>query len=343
MKEIEKLLLAYIKSYKKVMIPLSELEARVPGDVSYRQFAEAVHSLEQEGILARVQSHGENGKTPSLAYTYRIKKKALWQTLHDEIQRFQLTVHPVLKLGAYLSLPEEVWQQDRPYIEKIDAYLKTYGLPNEDVPAPERAYELVGDEKWIVEGNGKEVLERIQLWERLKIIPVADPLMLAVNPNAFQHEPHFHLIVENKTTYQALQPVLSDTFFTSLIYGAGNKIISSIIHLEAQLHLEGQAHRLYYFGDVDLEGISIWYRLHQKIRAEPALPFYRALLQKPFFPGKETQRRQNEALTAFMAYFSEAEQHHLREMLAQGGYYPQEALTTFQVRHIWRNASWTAD
>ena len=38
------------------------------------------------------------------------------------------------------------------------------------VTAPERSYEITGDEKWIDENGGREILERVKLLEKLKII-----------------------------------------------------------------------------------------------------------------------------------------------------------------------------
>ncbi len=127
------------------------------------------------------------------------------------------------------------------------------------------------------------MLERIKLWDKLKITTNPDPLMLAINPLKLKRSDHIHLAVENKATFYALMDSIKDTEFTSLVYGAGWKIVSNIHRLPTQLGLEEDLHRVYYFGDIDAEGIFIWYYLYEKYQIELALPFYKALLKKGLF------------------------------------------------------------
>jgi len=332
-------ILSYLSTYKKATVALAELEKLVSGlEASYEDFAEAILSLENDGILSMVKSRGRNHKKVSLAYSYRINKAKLREKYHNKLQYFQLQFHPQIRLDDYYSLPEAEWENDFPYIQKVDQYLKNKGLPQDTVPAPERSYELVGDEKWITEQGGKEILERIKLWEKMLVIPFADPLMMAFNPGMLNYNEHYHLIVENKTTYQALVQTLPETCFTTLIYGGGKKIIASIDHFNSQLLLKDSAHHFYYFGDLDYEGITIWYLLNKKIPAKPYLLLYRALLKKAYTTGKQNQSRNEEALSSFYEYFTSTEREYLEEMFQLGGYYPQEALKTAELRNLWRSA-----
>jgi hypothetical protein len=350
----------YLQTHKKSTISLAELEALLAGQAcSYREFAEAVLGLETDGVLQSVRSQGRNGKEPPLAYQYRIQKSRLKQELHIELHQARLKLHPLIQLDRYYSLSPDAWQQDRSFIEQIDSYLQTNALPETAVPAPERSFELVHDEKWITEQHGQELLERVGLWSKLQIIPVADPLMMAFNPRSLSNAVHHHLIVENKTTYQALLQALPDVPFTTLIYGCGKKIIKSIELFPLQLPLADCEHRFTYFGDLDKEGINIWYGLQRKInklfaaKQTPAaegtlnaslslaLPFYTACLQRQMAIGKETQRADEEAQQAFLEYFPIEQQIQIRTCLASGGYYPQEILRTQELCHIWRSSTWT--
>lgn len=333
-------MIKFLKSRKNTKILLSELERQASGEVDYPTFAHVIIDLEEKGVLTRVKSHGENGKNPSLSFSYRINKNVLKQQLHDKLKLARLQLHRSINLEAYFLLPEEQWEKDEPFIQKVNQYLLRNGYPTEDVPAPERSFELVEDEKWITEGGGHEILERIQIWDMLKIMPVSDPLMFAINPSNIQKEPHLHLIVENKTTYQGLLPALQNSPFTTLIYGSGKKIVKSIEHFNYQLPLSSNRHQFYYFGDLDHEGILIWYLLSKKIVVSPALPFYEACLKKPYAYGKEYQRPNEEALTAFFPYFKKDDQEHLIHMLQNGGYYPQEIIKTVELQQIWGNPSW---
>ncbi|WP_428911564.1 Wadjet anti-phage system protein JetD domain-containing protein [Niallia sp. Krafla_26] len=336
---MEAQLISLLKAWKKKTIHLSELEQHITENVDYVTFAQVILKLEESTILTRVKTHGENHKNPSLAITYRIQKNLLKENLHEKLKSARLQFHPSINLEAYFQLSEEQWEKDLPYIHKVDHYIRKNGFPTSRVPAPERSFEIVENEKWITEG-GQEVLERIKMWEPLRIMPVSDPLMFAVNPHQLKTKTHLHLIVENKTTYQGLLPALQDSSFTSLIYGSGKKVIKSIEHFAFQLPLPKAKHIFYYFGDLDYEGILIWHLLSKKIPVKPALTFYQACLTKPYAFGKQNQRAREEALKAFFPFFTKEEQEKMEEMFQNGGYYPQEIVKTDELQHIWRNTSW---
>jgi hypothetical protein len=326
--------------YKRKTISLTELEKLAAmKSPSYPDFAKKIAELEKEGILEMVKSRGRNQHSPSLAYHYKINKALLNKEYHTELQSYRLKFHPKINLDPYFSLDPAIWGRDVAYLEKIDYYLNTYGFPKEEVPAPERSFELVQDEKWLVEGKGSDVLVRIGLWEDLKILPVSDPLMFAIHPERMEATHHLHLIVENKTTYQALLPELTSTNFTTLIYGSGNKITKSMENFHHQLPIEGE-HHFYYFGDVDQSGITIWYTLNNRTKVIPAYPFYLACLQKNAVFGKTNQRPNEVALEKFLQFFSRNVQEKIRTVLHQGAYYPQEILKTRELQQIWREAEW---
>ncbi|RIW28214.1 hypothetical protein D3H55_22125 [Bacillus salacetis] len=328
--------------HKKKTITIEELENMLPSHTgSYEQFAELVLSFEEEGILEMVKSKGRNARTLSVAYTYRIQKQRLKKELHEEIKHFRLHLHPSIKLDSYFGLDPSQWKKDLSSIQSIHTYIEAFGFPHYEVPAPERSVELVGDEKWITEGQGKELLERVGLWEAMKVIPVSDPMMLAVNPTVLAaQQPFKHLIVENKTTYQALVDALPETNFCTLIYGSGNKIIKSIEQFERQLPIPNATHMFYYFGDIDRSGIFIWDRLNEKQPVKPAMPFYQACLDKASLDGKTSQRMDEAALETFLAFFSEEERTKIQSVLEQGHYFPQEVLRTCELQDIWRQAEW---
>lgn len=335
--EIQNHLLALTKK----TIRLAELEDLSPPGYTYAQFANTILSLETEGVLIPIKSHGTNGKHPTLALSYRIRIEPLQNDLHSELVNAKIVLHPDIRLERYLKLPYSVWKADFPYIERIDRYLKGHSLPNSFAPAPERSFELVGNEKWITDLGGKELLERIGLWTKLHILPVADPLMFAINPSRLQDSNLHHLIVENKTTYQALLPVLRETQTTTLIYGVGNKIVKSIENFHHQLPVDAQ-HHFHYFGDIDHAGISIWHRLSKKELVKPALPFYELALSKQPPAGKTNHTRDEEAIEAFINHFSEQLADQIRTSLDAGLYYPQEIATTNELQACWRSLSWSS-
>lgn len=331
-----------LASYSKKTITLTELEFLMnPRLKSYQQFAEIVLKLEKDTILTMVKAKGRTSRTPNIAHQYRINKSALVESYHKQLQQYRIKLHPDITIDAYFSKDPSIWNEDLLYIEKIDHYIQKFSFPSQEVPAPERSFELVGDEKWIVEKGGKELLERLNLWTKLKIIPVSDPLMFAVNPAKINENRQLHLIVENKTTYQALSLSTRNSPFATLIYGCGKKIIKSIEQFSNQYPVRAR-HEFFYFGDIDKEGIAIWHSLSKKEQVQLALPFYEACLKKAAVKGKEYQRDQQEALDCFLDNFSNLERQLIEDVLLNGMYYPQEILKTDELQQIWRESIWTS-
>lgn len=325
-------------AFKRKTITIDELEKLLPQLTSYENFAALILQLERDSLLDMIQSKGRNHRQPSLAYHYRINKHQLNRAYYQLLQTYRLKFHDAIDLDAYFKLDQAIWVKDLPYIEKINSYIKNNGFPAEKVPAPERSFELVGDEKWIEQG-GSKVLHRICLWDKMNIFPVSDPLMFAVNPYQIDRETQLHLIVENKTTYQALLPKLPETAFSTLIYGSGEKISKSMENFSTQYPVKAE-HAFLYFGDIDRSGIAIWHHLNNRQKAIPAIPFYAACLDKEAAFGKTNQRLNDSAVTHFLAYFSNEQEQAIRELLEKGAYYPQEVLKTSELQQLWLQTDW---
>lgn len=325
--------------YANTFITLDQLEMRSHAK-TYEQFAKEVIQLEKEGIISSVKSAGQNGKDPSLSYKYKIQKGKLRQTFYQEIERIRLHLHPALHLDHYYNASRQEWNEQLPFIKKISDYLQTNGFPHEEVPAPERSLALVGDEKWIQEKGGATLLQRLNIWEQMKIVPVHDPLSFAINPNKINNDDHLHLIVENKTTFDGLISELIHTPFTTLIYGQGYKITKTIEHFSHQLPLRGE-HIIYYFGDIDWEGIKIWHLLSEKIDVIPAIPFYEVALTKQVIPLTKKQKPNEEANRAFFSHFYEKAVEKMLAILNRNEYLPQEVLSSQELKEIWRESDWS--
>ena len=337
---IEDRIIKFLKSYKNNIISLNKLENILSGEESYSEFASVMEDLIENKILNPVKDHGTNGKIIPLYNTYRIIRRSLRESINNEIQRNSIEFNSNINLDIYFSLKEEEWEKDLQYIKIIDDYLLKNDLPADYVTSSERSFQIVGDEKWIDEEDGKKILERIKLWEKLKIITNPDPLMVAINPSKFIELSHIHLVVENKTTFYNLVDSINKSEFTSLIYGAGWKITANIHRLYSQLGLENNLHKIYYFGDMDAEGISIWYSIYEKHNIELALPFYKAMLNKSYSVGKANQQRNEKAIEKFEEYFLEEEKAKISKLVENGGYLPQEALRKEELESIWRNEIW---
>ena len=345
MPDIKQKLIHYLRTLKTSTVHSYQLEQVLAGEpISYAEFGAVVLGLENEGLLNEVRSAGRNPKPPHVAYRYRIRMSHIRSHFQNQLHQKTLKLHPRISLDCYYLLGESIYQSDLPYIDKINDYLQQHGLPKEAANASERSFELVGDEKWIIDQNGKSVLERIGLYSLLKIEHSMDPLMLAIHPSLFVGTASArccnHLIVENKTTFHALLPIIRETSFSTLIYGCGNKIVGNMDMFHQQCPIEAIEHNFYYFGDIDHAGIQIWNQLNRKISIVPALPFYKACLEKTAVPGKINQRKVEAAIVEFSAYFEEVDRDRIHDCLNSGYYYPQEILSTQQLQMIWKESRW---
>lgn len=337
-KKVKEKLEQYLIKFNRKTITLSELEAIFPSSTDYEQFSQVILQLENENVLEMVKSQGRNSFEPSLAYKYRIHKHRLKNIYYKDLQLYRTKFHHEIDLDAYFLLDPVVFYQDLPYLEKINKYIRLNGLPSEKVPAPERSFEIVQNEKWIEKG-GIAVLDRTNLFEKLKVASVSDPLMMAINPQRINDKKQYHLIVENKTTYQALLPAIVPSSFATLIYGVGQKIAKSIENFAEQYPVQAE-HVFYYFGDIDYSGIKIWFDVNKRVNAIPALPFYEACFMKNAGIGKTNQTKNETALEQFVTYSNENFKMKILNLLDEGKYYPQETLKTKELQTILLETNW---
>ena len=322
-------LIEYLKSYKKKTIKLSELEKLPDGSLDYEKFESSIKKLVEDNILIE-----KGSKINSLVLSYGVNHYKLQKDKIDEINNYILKLSKEIDLGEYFKLSKGIFLNDLPFIQAVNDYILSNGFPKSYVTSQERSFNISGDEKWIDEKNGKKLLERIKVWDKLKIVNDSDPLMLAVNQKGFENPVHYHLIVENKATFLALMDILRETNYTTLIYGCGWKIVSNYYMIDKQLNLKDK-NEFMYFGDIDKEGISIWNSLNEKMKVNIAVDFYKDLLKKDYSIGKKNQKRNNEAIDNFLNFFTNSEKEALLNMINSDGYLPQEGLNKEELKRIW--------
>ncbi|MTV50370.1 hypothetical protein GJ688_15475 [Heliobacillus mobilis] len=379
-------ILQTIKNHKLKTMELSLLQDTMPGNTDYRSFASIINKLIDDGILTPIKAKGTNRKTPPLPNKFTIGHGRVHEEHYQRLKRARLRFHSLIDLSSYYRLSPTVWEKDQDSLTKLDTYLQRQGLPQKAASLQERSYEIFDHEKWLESKEGTDFLARVGLsLERLSVVPVPDPCMFAIQSELYkdpQRLCHEHLIVENKTPYHVLMPLMNQQrVFTMLIYGQGKAIISTLqgfttqagfcsggfiqkqpqvdcytllprrilpeVTLSESALSENalshaapsckQDHIFHYYGDLDHEGISIWYSLQKRYPIRLAMPFYRALLQKEYAIGKENQRPNPEAFALFLTNFSTEEQAAIQSMMGQGGYLPQEALSAEETANIWRN------
>ncbi len=319
-------------------ISLEELFRRHPADSYQQQYARIMDLLEQ-GRLKPVKKAGTNGKKPALflAYWQVEEQVSFYQELEEELKYH---LEPLISIEYYLS-HLQAYQADRPWVLMLNRYLKENRfLLEQSESCNERSFEIFGREKFLAREQGRKILKRCRIEpDFLNLYETAEPFAYYTHT---RETPQNMLILENKDTFFSMRRfllegnswVLGEKIGT-LIYGGGKRIVKSFQDFEfsAEPYMQAEGNKIYYFGDLDYEGIGIYESLagQRRICKRP-VPFpaaYEKMLEKAAktVALPDTKERQNQNLKGdFFAYFSEDTVARMREILERGKYIPQEIL-----------------
>lgn len=337
---MKELIKDYLKDHPTKRVKTREIEDYLLTKLSkrkysYREFAATLQELVTEEKLSPVQARGENGRRPRLYNFYWVKESE--PKLSAEVRQELLTTyHPQLSISYYLSHPVE-YGADKKYIRLLDQFFKANSDKTE-ISVNERSFQLFNDEKWLTSEQGRQILEHLGIeLEDLNCYPTFEPFFYYRKES--DRQPKNILILENKDSFFSLKKLLQEGVtswagieFSLLIYGEGKKIQQSFSFFE---ELEGyclsaEELTLYYFGDLDPEGINIWWGLARRYEVEfkPFVFFYQQLLElKQEAPKLKTAQQVNKsAVKEFCRYFEVEGQKRIRELFTAGQYLPQEGL-----------------
>lgn len=326
--------------------------------LSYRGQYDHIMSLIRDGRLKPVAASGKNGKKPALYLEYwvtepeeeREEREKRLRILKEELE---YGLSPAIGIDYYIS-HLEVYEAERSWVLMMDRYLKNCRSKLEtEESLNERSFEIWGREKFLKEEQGKTVCKHMGIsMEMLNIYDTSEPLAYYSHT---KEVPQNLLIIENKDTFYTMRRHLIGggggilgLETGTLIYGAGKQILRTFrdFSLCMEPYITNSGNKIYYFGDLDYEGISIYEDLCGRFGGEwEIVPFkaaYLAMTAKVLdtaltiqdslnsslhaLPGmKEKQSRRGGQL--FFDYFNAAEQEKMKAVLLAGKYIPQECLT----------------
>jgi hypothetical protein len=310
----------------------------------YESFHSQVEQLVESGVLVPVKSSKTNGRLPSLFNKYRIVKPPEDYSGYLESVR---RLHPLLNIAGYLQRPE-LYKKHLEIVEGLSRYLWfARDLLEQPMSRKERSFSVWCREKLLDEHQAlvREVLKFNGLEENwLNYYDTPEPFF------EYQHqygELMTVLVIENKDTWFTFRKLMqaggknyiSGTEVNVLLYGEGNKITKKGALEEYRAAMLGgqpgqgeQAVRFFYFGDLDWEGIRLFFRTRE---ANPALdikPFvslYRLMLELAEsleLPKSPDHRGIVGPLPEFLSLLGLAEGSSLSSILAEGRYIPQEII-----------------
>lgn len=346
MEQLEKLLNNANKTVTDV-----ELQ-QILREPDYLRFHCEVERLVQAGVLAVIKSSQKNGRLPPLYNKYRIIKPEEDYTRYFALIR---RLNPKLNISGYLQRPE-TYKKHLQIVEGISGYLwSAQDLLEKPMSRKERSFSVWGREKLLDTQMSliKDVLRFNGLAEDfLNYYDTPEPFFEYV-PD--RRELTAVLVIENKDTWFTFRKLMQDTgkntlagtAINVLLYGEGNKITKQSALEEykaAMLGGERQATRFYYFGDLDWEGIRLFFRTRDanpSLELKPFAALYYLMLELAEkqekiseLPKSPDLRGVTASLPEFLAALAQAQGenlerpagHFLQTILAEGKYIPQEII-----------------
>lgn len=314
-------------------------------EADYAQFHTEVEKFVKKGVLVPVKSSQTNGRLPPLFNKYHIcKPQADYAVFLESIRR----LNPRLNIAGYLQRPE-LYKKHLEIVEGISKYLWfAQDLLAKPMARKERSFSVWGREKLLDEhmASVKEVLKYNGLAEDfLNYYDTPEPFFEYLHP---QGEPKTVLVIENKDTWFTFRKlmqasgknIIAGTTVNVLLYGEGNKITKKgaladywAAMLGGQATLSAGADpRFFYFGDLDWEGIRLFFRAREanpKLELKPFSELYLLMLNlaEPVrLPKSLDQRGVVGPLPEFLALLGRPEETRLQAILAEGKYIPQEII-----------------
>lgn len=308
---------------------------------SYQELYEMVLSLIQKEEIKPVKASGKNGKKPALYKEYWIIEKQ--EDNSAFIEELSYLYVPIISTNYYLSHIRQ-YQEDRQWLLLLNQYLKE-NRKELQIPKSmnERSFDIWHREKFLKEEQGKKILKRCGMTlDMLNLYETTEPLAYYVHTRDI---PQNMLILENKDTFYSMRKQLLSggneilgVPVGTLIYGAGKGILRSFqdFSLCAEPYMRAKDNVIYYFGDLDYEGILIYESLASLFKKECEIkPFcegYLKMLQKAELIGKQQlphmKEGQNQNIgTAFWDSFTKEQSDAMLQILQNGNYIPQEILS----------------
>lgn len=316
---------------------LDNLCRSFPG-ITYEQQCRRILDFISEGKIVPLKASGTNGKHPALYREYWLVVPEKDYRVYEEELKYR--IHPSISIDYYLSHLKN-YEQERTWVLMLSEYLKKSRERLDDQESVnERSFEIWHREKFLSREQGRRILKHCGLnWEFLNIYRTTEPLAYYSHT---RQVPQNMLILENKDTFYSMRRHLlkgNDSILGmkvgTLIYGAGKGIYKTFLDFDlcVEPYMRNQENRIYYFGDLDYEGIGIYEKLtYQFAGGWDILIFteaYKAMLRKSDMleelPTMKEQQNRNIS-GKFFSCFSDAEAETMKKILESGKYIPQEIL-----------------
>jgi len=346
---MERLIRTIILDHKNKRIHLTNIESALKerkinlfaDPARHSRFIEIIHSLITQGILEPLKSARPLQQYRGLPDKYTVHRGVIAgasASLPPEYRNELFLLSSAINIDYYATHSSD-YLRDRSHILRINDLI-CRREECEVLTANERSYELFGDEKAITAPadasvDGAQILKNLHLTlEDIKAKRVFEPFFWIEKDfsNMQGVTGRTVLIIENKDTFWTLQRAVTDGVLAGIhlvIYGEGKAILKKFEYIETVGGVPED--RYLYFGDIDMEGISIYNQLcarYPEYGIRPATALYAFILRKAGSDGARPLRRPQRAgsLSPFIDYFDAKTGDTVRRIITEKQYLPQEVL-----------------
>lgn len=317
-------------------VALEQLNKKIHAS-SYHELCTYIYAQVEKGCLKPVRASKTNGKKPALYREYWVIEQKPDYRVYEEELTYQMST--LIRTDYYLRNMEQ-YVKDRAWVLQLNQFLlhmQEFG-PVPEVSMNERSFEIWGREKFLQHEQGKKILKRCGIdTSQLSFYETSEPLAYY---SRHRDTPQNLLILENKDTFYTMRRHLlngKETIFgvqfATLVYGAGKGILRSFRDFSfcVEPYMQASENEIYYFGDLDYEGLGIYERLaksmEEHLTIKPFTAAYARMLDKASKAQELplTKEKQNRSLTGyFFQYFSDVMVQKMNGLLESGRYIPQE-------------------
>ncbi len=313
----------------------------------YQEEYDFLKKLIDTGKISPIKASGTNGKKPAMYRGFWVfEEEADYSEYIDELNyKLSACINPEF----YLKHPD-VYDKEREYVIALSDYLSNRSDKLKiQLSENERSYDIWKKEKFLsgkayVQGSSTvsaaSLLRHCGISiEQLNVYHTTEPLVYF---SLDKHVPQNILILENLDPFYGMRKKLMSgddeilgTKFSTLIYGGGKRVSAFFTGFEifAEEYMKHPENKVYYFGDLDYEGIGIYESFTEKfgevINVIPLKAAYEILAngnkieELPY-----SSELQNKNIgEKFWSSFSQETVEKMKQILESGRYVPQEKLS----------------
>ena len=304
---------------------------------NYLILCKTINDLIEKEVIKPIKASKTNGKSPKLYNRYSVIRKK------NDIDYSYEILHKInykLDTSKYMK-NQQLYKKHRDDILMLSNFLdKNIEKLNKKISINERSFQIFGREKFLLKNGGMTLIKSLGLDEKfLNIYDTTEPLSYY---SKNKDTPQNILIVENKDTFYSMRNFIInnknifDKEISTIIYGGGKSIYKSFrdFDLCVEPYLKNKDNSLFYFGDLDYEGILIYEKLYniskEKFQIVPFEEGYKKMIDKyktlNFSLPKSSENQNKNINEDFFDFFDKNTKEEIINILKSGNYIPQEIL-----------------